>query len=235
MSQTILVVDDDKSIVAIVRDYLEQNGFRVFVAYDGETALHILRRERPTLMILDLMLPGRDGYDITRVVRRDDRLQHTPIIMLTARVDDTEKIIGLELGADDYITKPFNPREVVARVRSVLRRVDMIDKVTSPLLVRGDLTLDLDTREVRIGTSSITLTPTQFNLLRVLMQHPGFVFTRAELTERAFGYPDEVNSRVLDNHIRNLRKKIEPDPNDPVYILTVYGVGYRFARDNGED
>lgn len=236
MTQSILIVDDDKAIVAVVRDYLEESSYRVFVAYDGETAMHILRRERPALMILDLMLPGRDGYDITRSVRADERLHSTPIIMLTARVDDTDKIIGLELGADDYVTKPFNPREVVARVRSVLRRADVPEKSPSRVLLHDELTLDLDSREATSGGALTTLTPTEFNLLRVLMQHPGFVFTRSELVERAFGYhhQDEINSRVLDNHIRNLRKKIEPDPNDPTYILTVYGVGYRFTR-KGEE
>lgn len=235
MSQSILVVDDDIAIVAVVRDYLEANNYRVLVAHDGETALHILRREHPALMILDLMLPRRDGYDVTRFVRGDERLRDTPIIMLTARIDDTEKIVGLELGADDYITKPFNPREVVARVRSVLRRADSSDKSATSMLVRGDLTLDEGTREVTTNGVVTTLTPSEYGLLRVLMHHPGFVFTRAELTERAFGYQDEVNSRVLDNHIRNLRKKIEPDPNNPFYILTVYGVGYRFARENDLD
>ncbi len=232
--ETILVVDDDHAIVGVIRDYLEGAGYRVFVAYDGETALHVARREQPALMILDLMLPGRDGWSVTRTVRGDRSLRETPIIMLTARVDDTDKIVGLELGADDYITKPFNPREVVARVRTVLRRVGGSgeDRESREQRLRsGKLILNVATREVNIDDRIVRLTPTEFRLLHTLIASPDFVFTRVELVEKAFGYDYDLDDRALDNHIRNLRKKIEPDPNTPTYVQTVYGVGYRLVSD----
>ncbi len=222
----ILVVDDDKEVVRLIRAYLEQAGFEVLAAYDGETAVHVLRRERPDLLLLDLMLPGRDGWDITRLVRADPTLAHTPIIMLTARVDDTDKIVGLELGADDYVTKPYNPREVVARVRARLRQQDG----APPVLRAGDLELDVRRREVRAGGRLIDLTPTEFALLLVFMEQPGYVLTRDELMRRGLGLNFEGVERTLDSHIRNLRQKLEPDPAAPIYIQTVYGVGYRLAE-----
>jgi two-component system alkaline phosphatase synthesis response regulator PhoP len=228
MSQAILVVDDDKSIVSVIRDYLQQSNYQVFVAYDGETALHILRRERPALMLLDLMLPGRDGWDVTRIVRQSKVLKDTPIIMLTARIDDSDKIVGLELGADDYVTKPFNPREVVARVRTVLRRMENSEWASDSIIRCGELTLNVNIRAAHVDNQPVSLTPTEFRLLHILMSNPEMVFTRTELVERAFGYDYSIDSRILDNHIRNLRKKIEPDPSNPIYIATVYGVGYRF-------
>lgn len=228
--QKILVVDDDRNLVRVVRAYLEKAGFQVLIAYDGETAVHVLRRDRPALVVLDLMLPDRDGWDITRLVRGDSVLAGTPIIMLTARTDDTDKIVGLELGADDYITKPFNPREVVARVRSVLRRSQGdTSSNQSRLLQLGDLMMNLDRREVMIGGQPVDLTVTEFNLLRALMENPGYVFTRSELIEQAMGYEYEGSERTLDSHMRNLRHKIEPSPKDPTYIQTVYGVGYRLV------
>ncbi len=228
--QTILVVDDDKEIVRLVRAYLEKAGYQVLTAYEGETALHILRRERPVLVVLDLMLPDRDGWDITRVVRSDSSLAHIPIIMLTARIDDTDKIIGLELGADDYVTKPFNPREVVARVRSVLRRAqNSIAPQQQRILQQVDLLMDLDRHEVMIGGRPVDLTTTEFNLLRTLLENPGYAFTRSELIEQGLGYEYEGSERTLDSHMKNLRRKIEPDPKQPMYIHTVYGVGYRLA------
>lgn len=231
LEQRILVVDDDRQIVSVVKDYLEQAGFRVYTAYDGETALHTVRRERPTLVVLDLMLPDRDGWDITRIIRADDTLKRTPIIMLTARSDDTDKIVGLELGADDYVTKPFNPREVVARVRAILRRLSQEDDCENERILRcGDVQLNLATREVESCHGTIALTPTEYKLLRALMAHPSFVLTRADLIEKAFGYIYDITDRTLDNHVRNLRKKIEPDPNHPTYIQTVYGVGYRMVE-----
>jgi two-component system alkaline phosphatase synthesis response regulator PhoP len=222
----ILVVDDDKEVVRLIRAYLEQAGFEVLAAYDGETAVHVLRRERPDLLLLDLMLPGRDGWDITRLVRADQTLAHTPIIMLTARVDDTDKIVGLELGADDYVTKPYNPREVVARVRARLRPQDG----APPVLRAGDLELDVRRREVRAADRLIDLTPTEFALLLVFMEQPGYVLTRDELMRRGLGLNFEGVERTLDSHIRNLRQKLEPDPAAPIYIQTVYGVGYRLAE-----
>jgi two-component system alkaline phosphatase synthesis response regulator PhoP len=225
------VVDDDPEIVRLLRAYLEQGSFRVSTANDGETALRILRRERPNLMILDLMLPDRDGWDITRVVRADANLSYLPIIMLTARIEDSDKIIGLELGADDYITKPFNPREVVARVRAVLRRTQAGSSAESvPVLEWGAIRLDVARRMVTVSGQSVDLTPTEFDILRTLMENPGYVFTRSSLIERSLGYDYESLERTLDTHIKNLRRKIEPDPRQPVYIQTVYGVGYRLEK-----
>ena len=230
MTKRILVVDDDKEIVRLVRAYLEQAGFQVLTAYDGETALHTIRRDRPDLVVLDLMLPDRDGWDITRIIRSDSALANTPVIMLTARVEDTDKIIGLELGADDYITKPFNPREVVARVRSVLRRSGSSGTLSQPRVLQlADLLMDLDRHEMMVDGQPVELTPTEFDLLRTLMENPGYAFTRMELIEQGLGYEYEGLERTLDSHIKNLRKKIEPDPSQPTYIQTVYGVGYRLV------
>lgn len=227
----VLVVDDDPEIVRLLRAYLEQSSYRVSTANDGETALRILRRERPHLMILDLMLPDRNGWDITRVVRGDATLSYLPIIMLTARIEDSDKIIGLELGADDYITKPFNPREVVARVRAVLRRTRAGSNVDStPVLEWGAIRLDVARRMVTVNGQSVDLTPTEFDILRTLMETPGYVFTRSSLIERSLGYDYESLERTLDTHIKNLRRKIEPDPRQPTYIQTVYGVGYRLEK-----
>jgi two-component system alkaline phosphatase synthesis response regulator PhoP len=228
---SILVVDDDLNIVKVVRDYLEQAGFNVLVAYDGETALYAIYQEKPTLVILDLMLPHRNGWDVMRRVRSDEALRNIPIIMLTARVDDTDKILGLELGADDYITKPFNPREVVARVRTVLRRAYPEEvSLSMKALTVGPLSLNLASREITTPQGVFPLTPTEFKLLQALMTYPSFVLTRADLIEKAFGYTYDITDRTLDNHIRNLRKKVEPDPNNPTYIQTVYGVGYRLVE-----
>ena len=177
MAQRILVVDDDREIVRLLRGYLEQAGYQVVAAYDGETALHLFRRERPDLAILDLMLPDRDGWDVTRIVRGDAGLSATPIIMLTARVEDHDKIVGLELGADDYVTKPFNPGEVVARVRAVLRRVQ--GEPPPPRIIRvGDVTIDPDRHQVQVGDQAVHLTPTEFALLHALAEHPGHALTR---------------------------------------------------------
>ena len=229
-AQTILVVDDDKEIVRLVRAYLENAGFPTLTAYDGETALHSIRHDRPALVVLDLMLPDRDGWDITRVIRGDPTLANTPIIMLTARVDDTDKIVGLELGADDYVTKPFNPREVVARVRTVLRRAQGTNAVKQPRVLQlAELMMDLDRHEVLMKGQPVELTTTEFNLLKTLLENPGYAFTRSELIEQGLGYDYEGSERTLDSHMKNLRKKIEPDTRQPVYIQTVYGVGYRLT------
>ncbi len=209
-----------------MRAYLEQAQYEVLIAYDGESAVHVIRHDRPDLILLDLMLPERDGYDITRLVRRDASLAHIPIIMLTARVEDTDKIIGLELGADDYVTKPYNPREVVARVRARLRNQESF--ITNILRV-GGLELDVDRRSVTVDGRQVDLTPTEFNLLHVLMQQEELVFTRSELIRRGLGVNYEGLERTLDSHIRNLRNKIEPDHRHPTYIQTVYGVGYRLV------
>jgi two-component system alkaline phosphatase synthesis response regulator PhoP len=226
MPQRVLIVDDDREIARLLRAYLEQSGYEVLVAYDGETALHAIRRDRPDLVVLDLMLPDRDGWEITRIVRGTTALAATPILMLTARVEDTDKIVGLELGADDYVTKPFNPQVVVARVRAILRR--SAGGVESRQVLRArDLTLDLDRHEATVSGQRVELTSSEFEFLRALMQSPDHAFTRAELIERALGYEYEGLERTVDSHIKNLRQKIEPDPRKPSYIRTVYGVGYR--------
>ncbi len=228
--QRILVVDDDREIVRLVRAYLEKEHYQVLIANDGQTALHMVRREHPNLIVLDLMLPDRDGWEITRTIRNDSTLHSIPIIMLTARIEDTDKIIGLELGADDYITKPFNPREMVARVRSVLRRSQGDDNFKKDTILQcGALLMDVGRREVIMDTQPVDLTVTEFELLRALMEHPGYAMTRADLIERSLGYDYESVERSLDSHIKNLRKKIEPDPRHPTYIQTLYGVGYRLA------
>jgi two-component system alkaline phosphatase synthesis response regulator PhoP len=229
-TQTVLVVDDSRETVRSLRVYLENAGFRVLTAYDGATALVQLRGERPDLLVLDLMLPDKDGLDITRFVRTNERLKATPIIMLTARVDDADKIVGLELGADDYITKPYNPREVVARVRSVLRRSSGdLEAESDQVLRTGELRLDLSRRQLQVGERDVELTRIEFEILSVLMRSPGHVFTRMELIESALHFEYEGLERSLDTHIKNLRKKIEDDAREPEYILTVYGVGYRLG------
>jgi DNA-binding response OmpR family regulator len=234
MAQRILVVDDDKSIVKVLSGYLEQAGFLVLSAHDGETALHILRRERPNLVVLDLMMPKRDGWEITRIVRADKDLASTPIIMLTARFEDTDKIAGLELGADDYVTKPFNAREVVTRVKALLRRrqLDQLSTAAPRILISGGLRLDVDHHALTVNGQRVELTRTEINLLEVLLANPGYTITRDELLEQALGYAYEGLGRALDTHIRNLRRKIEPDPDNPQYILTVHGVGYRLVGDH---
>ena len=230
MSQKILVVDDDKSIVKILRGYLENAGFDVLSAYDGESALHFIRREKPDLVLLDVMMPERDGLDVVRVIRGDAVLRALPVIMITAKVDDLDKILGLELGADDYITKPFNGREVVSRVNALLRR-DKLVRQAAPQVIRvGSLELNIRSREVTMAGNLIELTPTEFNLLRAMMEIPGSTLTRDELVERGMGYNFEGMGRTLDTHIRNLRNKIEKDPKYPAYIQTVYSVGYRLVE-----
>lgn len=230
-NETILVVDDDKEIVKILRTYLEQEGFHVLTAYQGGNALHILRREHPDLLLLDLMLPDKDGRDITRFIRKDASLRNIPIIMITARIDDSDKIVGLELGADDYITKPFNAREVIARIRALLRRTQNEDMSIAEVYQMDELRLDTGERQLFVRGKRIKLTPTEFKLLSKLMAHPGYTFSRDELLLAGLGVGYEGFGRTLDTHIGNLRKKIEPDPKNPTYIETMYSIGYRFKRD----
>ena len=230
-SERILVVDDDKSIVKIVRGYLEQAGYEVLFAYDGNTALHSIRADNPDLLVLDVMLPDRDGWEITRTIRADARLAALPIILLTARVEDTDKIVGLELGADDYVTKPFNARELVARVRALLRRSQLLERVPTSVLRIGRITLDTNAHTLTRENDKIDLTPTEFSLLRTLMENAGHTLAREELVEKVHGYAYEGMGRTLDTHMRNLRNKIEPDPKNPIYIHTVYSIGYRMAKD----
>ncbi len=234
MPQRVLVVDDDKSIIKVLSAYLKQSGYQVLTAFDGEMALYTLRRERPDLVILDLMMPKRDGWEVIQLIRADKTLAVTPIIMLTARVEDTDKIVGLELGADDYITKPFNAREVVARVKSLLRRVrlDQSPHAVQHVLVCGGLRLDIDQHTLTVDSTPVELTRTEFNLLEAFLSNHGYTLTRDELLEKAVGYAYEGLGRALDTHIRNLRRKIEPDADHPTYIQTVYGIGYRLTGEN---
>lgn len=232
--QRVLVVDDDRAVVRLMLGYLEQAGYQVLVAYDGETALQQIRQGQPDLVLLDLMLPDRDGWDITRSIRNNPALATLPIIMLTARVTAEDKIIGLELGADDYVTKPYNPREVVARVRARLRAQSR-DQLASAQpqhdrhLKAGALKMDLGRRQVAVANREVQLTATEFDILRVLMEHPGYVWTRGELIRTALGSDFEGIDRTVDSHMRNLRRKIEADPRNPTYVQTVYGVGYRLG------
>ena len=221
---TVLVVDDEKQIVILLRAYLEEAGYRVVTAPDGRQALYVARHERPDLVILDLMMPQMDGWEFTRRFRQES---DAPIIMLTARVEDLDKILGLELGADDYITKPFSPREVVARVRAVLRR-SLQTPAPRGVLRAGDLVLDIENHTVTRAGRDLDLTPTEFSLLAALMRRPGRVMSRLGLLESAQGGAYEGYERTVDVHIKNLRRKIEPDPKNPRYIVTVFGVGYKF-------
>ena len=229
--KSILVVDDERKIADLARDYLEHAGFAVRIAADGETALAAVRRDRPDLVVLDLGLPGLDGLDVTRAIRRDSNL---PVIMLTARSDELDKLLGLELGADDYLTKPFSPRELVARVRAVLRRADGTRAGGADELVRaGDLTLDLARMRADLAGRTIELTATEFTLLLTLARQPGRIFTRSQLLDAVHGVAFESYERAIDTHIKNIRRKLEPDPRRPAHVLTVYGVGYRFADEHG--
>ena len=225
--KTILVVDDESKIVQLVRDYLERAGFRVLTAMDGKSALALTHSEKPDLIILDLGLPGMDGLDVTRTLRKSSNV---PILMLTARSEETDKLVGLELGADDYITKPFSPKELVARVRVVFRRIENFREADSEVFRAADLTLDVPRMRVTAeGRDLEELTPTEFELLVAMARHPGRVFTRAQLLDAVHGVAFESYERAIDAHIKNIRHKIEPVPGEPRYILTVYGVGYRFV------
>jgi DNA-binding response OmpR family regulator len=229
---TILVVDDEPKIVQLARDYLEHAGFAVVTAADGQTALEVVRSQHPSLVVLDLGLPGLDGLEVTRRLRQAGDL---PIVMLTARDDELDKLLGLELGADDYLTKPFSPRELVARVRAVLRRaersarVEPTDERGGGILHAGDVTIDVDRMLVQAGGRSIDLTPTEFQLLVTLARRPGQIRTRSQLLDAVHGVAFESYERAIDTHVKNLRRKLEPDPRVPRYILTVHGIGYRFA------
>jgi len=223
--KTIMVVDDEPRIVQVVRDYLERGRFTVVPAPEGATALRVAATQHPDLVILDLALPGIDGLDVTRSLRRNGTV---PIIMLTARTDESDKLVGLELGADDYLTKPFSPKELVARVRSVLRRSEAA-RAPADVVRVGEVELNLPSMELRIGGRSIELTPTEFQLLVTMARQPGRVFSRAQLLHAVHGVAFDSYERAIDAHVKNLRRKIEPDPHSPRYLLTVFGVGYRFA------
>jgi DNA-binding response OmpR family regulator len=225
MAKTILVVDDEKRIISLLESYLEQQGFRVATALNGEEAIFVARHEKPDLIILDIMMPEMDGYEFMRQHRKE---RETPIILLTAKVDEDDKVIGLELGADDYVTKPFSPRELTSRVRAVLRRTGQsLPQVE--ILRQGEVTLDRDSHLVTLNDSVIDLTPSEFDLLAALMSAPGRTFTRLELLDQIQDTAFVGYARTIDVHIKNLRAKIEDNPRQPRYIETVYGVGYRFA------
>jgi DNA-binding response OmpR family regulator len=227
MTKTILVVDDKANMRAMVRDYLTEENFRVVVAENGQQALYTARQEKPDLILLDIMMPQMDGYEFLRAYRKE---QNTPVILLTARLEETDKVLGLELGADDYITKPFGMRELVARIRAVLRRAGH-DLSADEVLRIGEIYLNKGNHEVRVNDRLVNLTPSEFDLLAYLMATPGRVFSRLDLLEKLQGTTFEGVARTIDVHVRNLRTKIEEDPSRPRYIETVFGVGYRFRRE----
>ena len=221
------MVDDEPKIVQLARDYLEHAGFAVLTARDGRAALASLRSAKPDLVVLDLGLPGLDGLDVTRAARKDSNV---PIVMLTARGEESDKLVGLELGADDYIVKPFSPKELVARVRAVLRRAESAGEVSSAEVIRvGDVALDVPRMRVTVGGRPVDVTPTEFHLLAAFARQPGRIFTRTQLLDAVRGVAFESYERAIDAHVKNLRRKIEPNPREPRYVLTVYGVGYKFA------
>jgi two-component system alkaline phosphatase synthesis response regulator PhoP len=224
--RTVLVVDDEPEIVRILRDYLERAGFKVLTASDGEAAVAVARREKPDLVVLDLSLPSLDGLDVARALRRDGEV---PIIMLTARSEETDRVAGLELGADDYVAKPFSPREVVARVRAVLRRVEATHSQGDVVRVGDAIELDVPRRETSVDGRRIELTATEFQLLLHMARQPGRVFTRAQLLDAVHGVAVESYERAIDAHVKNIRRKIEQDPHAPRRLQTVFGVGYRLA------
>jgi DNA-binding response OmpR family regulator len=228
MAKTILVVDDEKRLRDMLQAYLTQEGFRVVTAADGQEALFVARYERPDVIVLDLMMPEMGGYEFLRVYSRE---RDTPVIILTAKLEEDDKVLGLELGADDYVTKPFSMRELTARVRAVLRRAG--DRASETDILRAaDITLDRGSRLVTVGETRVDLTPSEFDLLAVLMAAPGRAFPRSDLLDRLQSTAFEGYERTIDVHIRNLRTKIEPDPGHPRYIETVFGIGYRFAADD---
>jgi two-component system alkaline phosphatase synthesis response regulator PhoP len=227
MPTTILVVDDSASVRTLVREYLTAEGFRVVTANDGRQALFAARSEKPDLILLDIMMPEMTGYDFIRAHRKE---RATPIILLTAKLDESDKVLGLELGADDYVTKPFGMRELTARIHAVLRRATAAPAPIE-ILRAADITLDKSSRTVMVRDQSVNLTPSEFELLAVLMSAPGRVFSRAVLLDQVQGTSFEGVERTIDVHVRNLRTKIEPDPSKPIYIETVFGVGYRYRAD----
>lgn len=227
MTKKILVVDDEKKIVEIVKAYLEKEGFKVIVAYNGKAAIDLARSRAPDLIILDLMLPEVSGWDVCRTLRAESNV---PIIMLTARDEDTDKIVGLELGADDYVTKPFNPKELVSRVEAVLRRAEGTS-ISKKVIEFTDLSIDLEKHEVRRSDKLLELTPTEFELLKVLAESPGRVYSRMQLLDRVQGDAYEGYERTIDSHVKNLRSKVEADPDQPKYVITVRGIGYKFGGD----
>ena len=223
----ILIVDDEEMIVRTVKAYLDREGFKTYTAFDGEEALRSFEEKGPDLIVLDLMLPKVSGIEVTRAIRAKSSV---PIIMLTAKAAEADRVVGLELGADDYVVKPFSPRELVARIRAVLRRFEGEGAEVERIVV-GGIEIDLKTRELKVDGTEVELTPTEFDLLSYLARHPGQVFTRLQLLREVQGYTYDSFARTIDTHVKNLRRKIEADPKIPTHILTVHGVGYRFARE----
>ncbi len=227
---SVLIVDDDAKLVQLLKTYFDKEGFITYTANDGLAALQEVRQRKPDIMILDLMLPGLDGWDVCRRIRRDNDL---PIIMLTARDEESDRLVGLEIGADDYVSKPFSPKEVVARAKVILRRTHRA-VVQQKLIKAGGLAIDLERHQVMNGSQLVDLTPTEFKLLEVLASNTGKVFSRLQIVEQTQGYTFEGYERTIDAHIKNLRRKLENNPKEPKYILTVYGIGYKFAGDGDE-
>ncbi|HTX78300.1 MAG TPA: response regulator transcription factor [Longilinea sp.] len=227
MKKTIMVVDDKASVRTLVREYLVEEGFRVVAAENGLNALSVARQEKPDLILLDIMMPEMGGYEFIREYRKE---HNTPIILLTAKLEESDKVLGLELGADDYVTKPFGMRELLARIRAVLRRTEQAEP-QSTILRASDIVLDKDNHTVNVGSREVELTPSEFDLLAILMASPGRVYSRLDLLEKLQGTSFEGMARTIDVHIRNLRSKIEPDSENPRYIETIFGVGYRFRSE----
>ncbi|MFN2519843.1 MAG: response regulator transcription factor [Candidatus Limnocylindria bacterium] len=230
--RTVLVVEDEPEIARIASDYLQRAGFAVRIASDGKSALALARSAKPDLIVLDLGLPDIDGLDLTRSLRKESRV---PVVMLTARGDESDRVVGLELGADDYIVKPFSPKELVARVRAVLRRADGALDAGAETIRAGEVTLDVPRMRVTAGSREVELTATEFQLVAALARQPGRVFTRAQLLDILEGAAIESYERAIDTHVKNIRRKLEPDPRQPRYLLTVHGVGYRFTDDDSSD
>ncbi|MBP2631980.1 MAG: two component transcriptional regulator, winged helix family [Firmicutes bacterium] len=227
---SVLIVDDDIKLVQLLKTYFDKEGFITYTANDGLVAMQEVRQRKPDIMILDLMLPGIDGWDVCRRIRRDNDI---PIIMLTARDEESDRLVGLEIGADDYVSKPFSPKEVVARAKVILRRTHK-EVVQQGVIKAGGLTIDLERHQVMNGTQLVDLTPTEFKLLEVLADNAGKVFSRLQIVEQTQGYTFEGYERTIDAHIKNLRRKLEVNPKEPQYILTVYGIGYKFAGGKDE-
>lgn len=225
---TILVVDDEEPIQELLRFNLEKEGYLVRVAKDGREALNHVVNDQPDLIVLDLMLPGMDGLEVCRKLRSNPKFQQIPIIMLTAKGEEIDKVLGLELGADDYMTKPFSPRELLARIKARLRRLNTQEESDAQIIIRGELRVDVTGFRVHVRGEETELTPKEFELLRVLIAHPGKVYSRDELLERIWGYEYDGDTRTVDVHVRHLRLKVERDPSNPEYIETLRGIGYRF-------
>ncbi|MBK49495.1 MAG: DNA-binding response regulator [Chloroflexi bacterium] len=224
MSVKLLLVDDDPDLLYTLERYLQQSGYSTVTANNGKSAINIFEVEKPQAALIDIMMPELDGFEVVKKIRS---VSSIPIILLTARSDETDKIVGLELGADDYVTKPFSPREVVARLKAIMRRGNQNQQELKSKIIIDEITIDKNTRSVMRGESEIQLTKTEFDILITLMESPGQVFTRDQIIDRVLGYTYEGFERTIDAHVRNLRKKIEPDSNNPTYIKTVFGVGYK--------